>query len=263
MLGCHRSLNRFPFEKFTLKKPLDWSYELHVFGTNPKALPLADFAELAKRFADLLGSSGGVHFGALRPGSARILAVVDPDARLDVKLQLVEARNRGSAYGRVQRLDDYLRQKGLNAEVRNRDGGTELTFAGAKAANDPEVGRLVQQLDSVVGQVIKIGGRDETVPMTIETSDGTYVEVNIRGRELAKRLAPYLFGKDIRVTGLATWKRDGDGQWSCTSVMVDEFTELDTTSVTDLFDRLGELPDNGWNQMDDPVAEWKKTRGED
>lgn len=244
-------------------KPLDWSYELHVLGTRPKTLSLLDFSELAKRFAELLGSSTGVHFGALRPGSARLLVRVDDDAKLDVQVQLIEARTKAQAIPKVARLDDYLRSKGWHGEVRNHDGAVVIAFPGALNAVQPQDERMVQQMDSVVGRVIKIGGRDETVPMTLETPEGSFVDVNIRGREKAKQLARYLFGSEIRVTGLATWKRDGDGQWSCCGVLVDEFVELDGTPVTDLFEQLKGLPDNGWNSLADPIGEWKKSRGND
>lgn len=244
-------------------KSLDWSYELHVIGTRPKTLSLVDFSELVKRFADLLGSPSSVHFGALRQGSARLLAKVDDDAKLDVQVQLIEARTKAHAMPKVARLDEYLRSKGWHGEVRNHDGAVVIAFPGALNAVQPQEERTVQQIDTIVGRVIKIGGRDETVPMTLETPDGSFVDVNVRGRELAKRLAPYLFDTEIRVTGLATWKRDGEGQWACAGVLVDDFTELDGTSVTDLFDQLKDLPDNGWNSMDDPIGEWKKSRGDD
>lgn len=244
-------------------KPLDWSYELHVFGTKPKALPLLDFGELAKRFAELLGSPGAVHFGALRTGSARIQAKVDEPAAVAVQMQLVEARSKGQTMTKVVRIDEYLRAKGWHGEVRNRDGATLLAFPGALNVTAPQEERVVQQVDSVVGKVIKIGGRDETVPMTLETPEGEYIDVTIRGRELAKRLAHYLFGAEIRVHGLATWKRDSDGQWSCTGVLVDAFVELDGTPIVDLLERLSELPGNDWHKVGDPIAEWKKSRGED
>lgn len=244
-------------------KPLDWSYELHVLGTRPKTLSLLDFSELAKRFAELLGSAPSVHFGALRPGSARLLAKVDDDAKLDVQVQLIEARTKAQDMPKVARLDDYLRSKGWHGEVRNYAGAVVLTFPGALTAVEPQEERTVQQIDSVVGKVIKIGGRDETVPMTLQTPDGSFVDVNLRGRDLARRLAPYLFGAEIRVVGLATWKRDGEGHWACTGVIVDDFSEVNSTSVTDLFEQLKDLPDNGWNSMDDPIGQWKKSRSED
>jgi hypothetical protein len=243
-------------------KPLDWSYELHVFGTRPKALALHDFGELVKRFADLLGNAEKIHFGALRPGSARILVKVDEEAFTDVKVQLVTARMQGESSTKVVRMDEYLSAHGWHGEVRNREGSVVLSFPGKLNATEPQEQRTVQQIDTLVGQVIKIGGRDESVPMTLETSDGTYIDVNVRGRDLAKKLAPYLFGKDIRIRGLATWKRDVDGEWSCSGMLVDHFEDLDNTSLTELFGSLRELDGNGWNALDDPIEDWKKLRGD-
>ena len=243
-------------------KPLDWSYELHVIGTRPKALPLLDFGELVKRFADLLGNAEKVHFGALRSGSARILAKVDEEARTDVTVQLLSARMQGQSSAKVVRMDEYLCARGWHGEVRNREGNVVLSFPGALGAKEPEEERTVQQMDTLVGQVIKIGGRDESVPMTLETSDGYYVDVNVRGRDLAKRLAPHLFGKEIRIIGLATWKRDAEGEWSCTGMLVNDFEVPDSTPLPELFDSLRELPGNNWNEMDDPIGEWKNLRGD-
>lgn len=241
-------------------KPLDWSYELHVIGTRPKTLSLLDFAELAKRLADLLGSAEKVHFGALRPGSARILAKVDEEARTDVTVQLLSARILGQSSPKVIRIDEYLCARGWHGEVRNREGGVVLSFPGALGAKEPEVERTVRQMDTLVGQVIKIGGRDESVPMTLETSDGCYFDANIRGRDLAKRLAPHLFGTEIRIVGLATWKRDIKGEWSCIGMIVNDFESIDITPLPELFDSLRELPGNNWNEIDDPIGEWKKLR---
>lgn len=243
-------------------KPLNWSYELHVFGTRPKTLSLHDFSELARRFADLLGNADKVHFGALRPGSARILAKVDEEAHMDVKVQLMAVRAQGESSAKVLRMDEYLSGRGWHGEVRNREGSLVLSFPGALNAKAPEKERTVQQMDSLVGQVIKIGGRDETVPMTLETSEGAYVEVTVRGRDLAKRLAQHLFGKEIRVSGLATWRRDLDGAWSCSGMLVEHFEEPDGTPLSDLFELLRDVPGNDWNAMDDPIGEWKKLRGD-
>jgi len=241
----------------------DWSYELKVFGTAPKVMPLQDVGELAKRFAELLGNVEGVHFAGLRKGSASMRAKVDDHAAADVNVQLTTVRLQEESAPKVIRINDYLRTRGWHGVVRNRDGAVLLTFPGAKGEKAEEELRTVQQMDSVVGTVIKIGGRDETVPMTLETSDGAFLDVTVRGRDLAKRLAQHLFGKDIRVSGLATWKRDAEGQWSCTNMLVGDFEELQETPLSLLFESLRDLPGNGWREFDDPIGEWKKLRGDD
>uniref|UniRef100_C5CUY2 Uncharacterized protein n=1 Tax=Variovorax paradoxus (strain S110) TaxID=543728 RepID=C5CUY2_VARPS len=245
-------------------KHLDWQYELHVFGTSKKALSLEDFAELAKKLAGLLGSRDHVHFGALRDGSAKLLAKVEEPALQAVEVQLLRAKNdEGPAAGKVVNLNEYLGLKGWRAELKNSQGGVVLNFPGALNKPTPEPVQTVHQNDSLVGQVIKIGGRDETVPMTIKTPDGAFVDVTVKGREQAKKLAQHLFGNDVKLTGNATWTRDEEGHWSCSDMEVLSFEELETTSLVDLFESLRQVPDNHWHQVEDPIAEWKKQHRED
>lgn len=169
-----------------MMKPLDWQYELHVLGASKKTLSLDEFADLAKRLADLLGEQERVHFGALRDGSARILAKVEESARQNVVVQLAKLRH-GDASAKVIKLNDYLGSKGWRGELKNAEGGMIIAFPGT-SQKKPEQIQTVNQPDSLIGQVIKIGGRDDTVPMTIKTPDGSFVDVNVKGRDEARRL---------------------------------------------------------------------------
>ena len=242
-------------------KPLDWQYELHILGTSKRSLSLDDFADLVKRLADLLGEQEHVHFGALKDGSARILAKVEQSARQDVFVQLAKMRQ-GSSPAKITKLNDYLGSKGWRGELKNADGAVIIAFPGSPKKK-PEPVQTVHQVDSLVGQVIKIGGRDDTVPMTLKTSDGAFVDVNVKGREEAKKLAQHLFGADIKVNGNATWTRDEDGQWTCSAMEVLSFEETDSTSLVDLFEAMRRVPNNHWHQLEDPIAEWEKKYRED
>lgn len=242
-------------------KPLDWQYELHVLGTSKKTLSLDDFADLAKRLADLLGEQERVHFGALKDGSARILAKVEQSARQDVVVQLAKIRL-GASPAKITKLNDYLGSKGWRGELKNAEGSVIIAFPGA-SKKKPEQIQTVHQPDSLIGQVIKIGGRDDTVPMTLKTPDGAFVDVNVRGRDEAKKLALHLFGADIKVNGNATWTRDEDGHWACSAMEVLSFEETDSTPLLDLFEALSRVPHNHWHQLEDPIAEWKNKHRED
>lgn len=242
-------------------KPLDWQYELHILGTSKKTLSLDDFADLAKRLADLLGEQESVHFGALRDGSARIMAKVEESVRQDVALQLAKMRH-GDVPVKITKLNDYLGSKGWRGELKNAEGSVIIAFPGTPQKK-PEQVQTVYQSDSLIGQVIKIGGRDDTVPMTLKTPNGTFVDVNVKGRDEARRLAQHLFGADIKINGNATWIRDEEGQWTCSAMEVLSFEETDSTTLVDLFEDLRRVPNNHWHQLEDPIAEWEKKYRED
>lgn len=247
-----------------MARPLDWNFELYVRGTDRERLPLEELGELLKKMADMLGSPENVRFGALRKGSARILAKVHDTAVEDVRVRLLQAKlPDGPHAARAARMDAYFAERGWSGELRSRDGALRVVFAGA--ANQPTFveRRIVKQQDSVVGKIIKIGGRDETVPMTIQTPAGEFIDVTVRGRALARELAPHLFGADLRFTGEATWVRDERGQWSCEDMLVASSEAADGTPLADLFDRLADLPGNGWHRIDDPVGALRRWQSEE
>jgi hypothetical protein len=165
-----------------------------------------------------------------------------------------------SAASKVKKLDDYLASRGWHGELRNRQGGVVIVFPGATAAKPVEETRTVQQMDSLIGTVIKIGGRDETVPMQLRTQDGRYLDVTVRGRTKAQQLGSLLF-QEVRVKGLATWQRDKEGVWACTGMLVDDFDQPNTRPLVDLFDEWAGLPGNDWQLIEDPEGEWLKIRG--
>jgi hypothetical protein len=183
---------------------------------------------------------------------------------LAVRKNIAELRHSGEQNTKVVRLNDYLRNRGWNAELRDHEGAVLLAFPGALAANDPvhEV-RVVKQVTSLVGTVIKIGGRDETVPMTLRLDSGEYVEVTVKGRDRARQLAPYLFGDELRFTGLTTMRRNEEGHWECESMLVDSFETLDGRPLESLFESLSQVPGNRWMEFDDPIDVLSRLRGDD
>ncbi len=244
--------------------PRDWTYDLHVHGTTPRQLTLEALGELAKHFADLLGAEQHVRFAGLTKGSAVLKAQV-LDSGLDaVKASLAALRLAQESSSKASRLDDYLRRQGWNAELRNREGSIILNFAGGLAANDAgqEV-RVVKQVTTLVGMVSKIGGRDETVPMTLHLDSGEYLDVTVKGRDKARQLGAHLFGEELRFTGMTTWRRDEDGSWSCITMLVESFETLDGRPLESLFESLSEIPGNGWKEFDDPLTELSHLRGDE
>jgi hypothetical protein len=247
-----------------MAKPLDWNFELYVRGTDRERLPLEELGELLKKMSDVLGSPDHVRFGALRKGSARILANVREQAVEEVRLRLLQAKlPEGPQAAKAARMNAYFAEKGWSGELRSRDGALRVVFAGA--ANQPVFveRRVVKQQDTVVGKIIKIGGRDETVPMTLQTPAGEFVDVNVKGRALARELAPHLFGADLQFSGEATWVRDERGNWSCEDMLVTSSEAADGTPLAELFDKLADLPNNGWHRIEDPVEALRRWNSEE
>lgn len=248
------------------KRP-DWTYELHVHGTRPRDLTVEALGELLQLTSALLGSEESLRFYKVAPGSACVQVLVQEPALQATHLRLVKSRSDlvqdDSKRTPAKKLDDCLYRRGWHAEVRRRDGVQLLAFPGATVPRPEVPERTVLQHDSLVGTVIRIGGRDDTVPMQLQLTDGTYVDVTVKGRDLARRLARLIWDKDIRVSGLATWKRDTEGNWSCSGMLVDSFEEVSNQPLSEMLKDLRQVEGNKWHTLEDPIAEWQNIRGDE
>lgn len=244
------------------KKP--WSFALRVRGVTPQTMPLARLADYLREFGELLGNKEHVHFAGIVKGSAVLRAVVDDIAVTDSTKRLLAARS-GDApkdtLDHAEKIDRMMREDRACGDIIRHDGNVVYAFEGAKrkAPDVPEL--IVSQEGEIFGVVTRIGGRDETVPLLLAGADGNFYEVNVKGREQARAIATYLFGKPIRVFGQGTWKRTSEGVWKLTSFMVHGFDEADDRPLADVVNELRAISGNGWAKLDDPVGEWERLRG--
>ncbi|WP_293997823.1 hypothetical protein [Sphaerotilus sp.] len=183
----------------------------------------------------------------------------------DVRVRLLHAKAEADTNkpATIHKLNEYLGTRGWSAELKNNSDGIIIDFPGRARSEPSFEPRTVKQADQIIGTVIKIGGRDETVPMTLMTDEDNYVDVTVKGRDLAREFARFLFGEEIRVSGIATWQCNEVGEWSCTGMQVTSYERLDARPLDELFQSLGGIPGNGWHDFEDPIEELEKFRGND
>jgi hypothetical protein len=88
----------------------------------------------------------------------------------------------------------------------------------------------VEQEDYLDGQIVRIGGFDDTIPVHIRERDGTrrFCTTDVR---TAKELMPYYLGDPVRLMGKAQWFREPDGQWKLPEFVITHFAPLDGKSL--------------------------------
>jgi hypothetical protein len=102
------------------------------------------------------------------------------------------------------------------------------------------------------GQVIRVGGKDETVPVHLR--DGAIIHSGLNTTpELARRIAQHLLGPTLRVFGTGTWFRGGDGCWQLRSFRITDFAVLDEAPLSDVVKALRRVEGSGWGEVPDPV----------
>jgi hypothetical protein len=213
-------------------------YELYIDFFTPETIPMARLAEYMASFADLLGHREHVHFGELKPGSLSVAARVDEIAQRKVDKRVDEVRYGGGplpAQKALRDIDDKLAED--NALGRIVRGKAKLIeFPGRTRHVEEKLGP-VEQPGTLDGEVIQIGGRDETINIHLK-SGGQYLPPCVTSKAIARRLAPHLFGAPIRVRGMGTWARMESGTWVLKKFEIVDFETLDETPLSKLFDGL-------------------------
>lgn len=237
------------------------TFDFRIDTWKPDTLPMARLAEYLARLAVLFGNKEHVHFMKVRKGSAIPEIVVDEPAvpKVKARLSLVSTPDAPEDLIRANRdINRMLRDDNASGVLRLKAGASILEFPGRKTPLAEEA--VVYELGELDGVVIRIGGKDETVPVLMEGERGVYYHCNA-SRENARKLAAFLFGQAVRVVGRGKWRRSQEGEWELETFDIKDFEALDETPLADVIASLRTLEGSGWNEMDDPQAELKRLRG--
>lgn len=213
------------------------TYGLYIDAFSPETIPMARLAEYMSRFSEILGHEEHVHFEKLKQGSLLLSARIE-----EVALRKVDRRVDELKYGvapeaatkAAKSIDEMLAQD--NAIGRLLRGGHKIIeFPGRLRPADECIGP-VQQTATLDGEVIQVGGRDETINVHLRSANQIFR--CIATKELARNLARHLFAGPIRVNGEGTWTRHGNGTWEMRKFVVRSFEVLEEKPLTSLFCEL-------------------------
>ncbi|TDK37028.1 hypothetical protein E2F50_08980 [Rhizobium deserti] len=220
----------------------------------PETLPMDRLAEYMAAYARLLGETNSVHFQGIETGSAILVAAVDEPAQPKVR-DRVKSLRRGEAAGDALKafdaLDEMLRRDNATGELSTNDGGIILPFPG-RTRPDPLLFGPIRQEGSFEGQVIRVGGKDETIPVHLR--DGAVIHSGLNAKpDLARKIAQHLLGSTLRVYGSGTWYREPNGSWVLKSFKITDFEVLDDDPLEDVVSSLRKIKGSTWGEVPDPV----------
>lgn len=234
-----------------------------IDSLSPESLPMGRLADYLKELSALYGSYEHVHFAKIAKGSVQLLARIDEPAAQAVKAQLRLVRSSTCATEAAkayQALDRLLRSDNAVGTIFEASGNNILEFPGrTKPAFTP---LTIFQTTTVDGVVIKIGGRDETIPVLLKAQEGDTIRGQVKGYALAKELAKHYLEAPIRVHGLGKWTRDETG-WTLEQLSIQSWETLDVLPAHEVLSNLRKIERNEWAQHADPMVEWRKLRGTD
>lgn len=239
--------------------PVEYKFRIEAYS--PETIPMARLAEYMMDMATLLGNRESVHFIKLEAGSTTLVQRVEYEAVPKVRTRINSVRNRTApedAINAYQRIDKRLLEDNAVGVVEALEDISKPT----KVIEFPGRERKVAEFDdipqpgSLDGLLIRVGGKDETVPVYLEEQEEIHRCTS--NRALAKRLSPYLY-EVIRVRGVGKWNIDSFGNWIMNDFRISDFERLDNGTLSESVARLREIKSD-IQVLDDPIAELNKLR---
>ena len=246
-------------------KELQFKIEGKIDGVDltPLNLPLARLALYLADLAQLLGYRESVHLISVAPGSASPVIYIDPseEARITHRVRNAQ-RGMGpiDANRAYKKLNNKLRKDAASAAIINVSQQAEvIEFPGVKADALEAYGPLRERA-SVVGELKRVGGFDETIPIHLQRVDGAIFFCDADAL-IARQLAPY-YSKMIRVHGMATYSRRKEGQWRIDHFKIQSFDPepLSDESFSTTINKLKAIEGSEWPTIADPLEELRKIR---
>lgn len=238
-------------------------YDFALDNWSPTTLPMSRLCQYLDKLASLFGSKEHVHFDRVRKGSAIPQISVDRSANEDV-LSRVAFLGNPNAPRDIQALQRdinlMLQADNCVGTLRVKGGAMIYQFPGRKTPITEEV--IVHEYGELDGELIRVGGKDESVPVWIKSVDGTVFKCTAK-KQLARELAPLIFSDHIRVNGNGKWRRGVDGAWSIDEFEIKSWEPIQDEDIEAMIAELRATPGSKWNEMADPHAELAKLRSDE
>ncbi len=232
---------------------------LKLTDRTPETLSMKRLGQYIAHLSDMLGEVEHVHFDSVTRGSAMLNVDVED---LHYQQVLTHVRDVPNGMGTKKQLLAHRHLKQLMDE--DGTGGAILNDADTpilafRKRPDDEKPLVVNKPGSVQGRLYRVGGKDDTIPVSLEGANGETLrcEASIA---IAQGLSPLLF-KQVRVSGDGTWERSPEGDWKLKKLKIESYQELDAAKISDVIHRLQSTGGLKWADMDDPHGVAKDLRG--
>jgi hypothetical protein len=236
------------------------AYQFVMDKWTPATIPMKRLAQYLEKLSALLGSTERVHFAKITKGSARPEFDVEEIAAFEVEQRLQAAAD-GSALDAVKlrkEINRLLQEDNCTGYLRVCNGPKILDFPGRKTPLSQEM--IVHEAGELEGTVIRVGGKDASVPVHLVDEEGTYYRCQT-SRDIAKQLAQKLFDGTIRVAGKGKWRRNAEGVWALEDFTITSFEKLNDGDLQSFVRDMRAIEGSAWNDLEDPQAELKRIRG--
>lgn len=231
---------------------------LHLDALSPQTLSMKRLAVYLRELSNLCGTADAVHFDAVEEGSAMLKVNIEDHAYSDV---INQARDAAAGRGPKRAVEAYSK---LTEMMHQDKTDASLRTSGINVIQFPKLKEESQSLNikkksSVQGRLYSVGGKDTTVPVKLEGSNGEtlHCEASI---DIAEKLAKILF-KPVRLSGEGEWHRQDNGSWKLSKLKVEYFEKLEDLSFKDAVEKLKSAGGLDWNDRPEAHSRILSDRG--
>jgi hypothetical protein len=201
-------------------------FRLKIEAYTPETMPMRRLAEYLAELALMLGEPASVHFVRLEPGSTSVIHRIEHEAVPKVKTRTASVR-RGigprDSVRAYRRINKMLRDDNGSAVWKEEKTEVQIiVFPGKEDAEEVITG--ISQRGSFDGEVVRVGGVQNVVPITLKCEDEE-ISGFWANKSVAKALARRLF-EPVRLFGTGRWNRNDEGQWKLDVFRVESFVPL-------------------------------------
>jgi hypothetical protein len=200
-------------------------YRFEIADLSPMTLSMSRLKDYLPHLIDLFGHDDHIHLIRIDEGSAAPCIIAENHVVKAVQQTLLRVKTgkpTRKAYKAVDGLNDLLAEDHTSAVLRSPYHGLVIEFPGIKQATEPIVGPITEYCD-IQGELIQIGGRDETISLYIR--DGRNILICTASREQGREIASNLFRR-VRISGEGKWIRNESGKWKLIELTLGSFTPL-------------------------------------
>jgi hypothetical protein len=187
-------------------------YRFEIQDLTPLTFSMGRLKDYIDPLLELFGYENNIHLMRIDEGSAVPCILADASIVTILERRFLAAKT-GSGHKKVYRaiedLNELLAEDHTSAVLVSPFQGNVIEFPGIKRAVDPLIGPITQH-DNIQGEIVQIGGRDETISVHVRDDKETHICTTTR--EMGRELAQHLF-QHVRLFGTAKWIRQANGKW--------------------------------------------------
>lgn len=231
-------------------------YRLRIDVFSIDSLPMARLADYMAELAALLGEPERVHFSHLEQGSAVLVSNIERVAVPKVEERVAQvSRGEGpkDAMQAYKNIDNLLAKDSAVAVLISPNRRNVIEFPGRTRPKPVRYGPF-REAGTIDGRIIRIGGRDETIPVWLKDGDAE-LHCNVRDEDVARRLASYYLNGIVRLHGNGKWVREENGTWTLQQFDIYDFEVLDDSPITDVVGKLRAVEGSTWHESDDALSD--------